>query len=300
MSEPILPNPAINLAQMRQAAQEQAALLPPLLVEAHKLAASVVMGTHGRRQAGQGEEFWQFRSAQPGDAWRSIDWRRSARSDSHFIRQQEWQAAQSVLLWLDGAQSMSFSGDKLRPTKGARANLLGLAIVILLVRAGERVGLIEDMDPPRSGETQIDRIVAQIGARNATNDYGTPADRVFAKGSRAVFLSDFLGDWDKVNRTLEHAADRGVRGALVQVLDPIEEAFPFDGRTEFHSMTGAVRFETLRARGLKAAYLEQLAARKDALQTICQKTGWQYVCHHTSDAVQPTLMWLYAALQERR
>lgn len=285
---------------MRQSAQEHAALLPPLLAEARHLAASVVMGTHGRRQAGAGEEFWQFRSAVAGDPWRSIDWRRSARSDAHYIRQQEWQAAQSVLFWIDGAQSMSFTGDAKRQTKAARANLLGLAIIILLARAGERIGLMEDPDPPKSGETQVDRIIAQLGARAQSADYGLPAKRVFPKGSRGVFLSDFLGDWDAIRDVVMKSADRGVSGAVVQILDPVEELFPFDGRTEFQSMSGLIRFETLRARGLKAAYLDKLAERKQALADISKTTGWQYLCHHTNDTAQPALMWLYAALEEVR
>jgi uncharacterized protein (DUF58 family) len=281
-------------------AREQAALLPPLLAEAHHLAASVVMGTHGRRQVGMGEEFWQFRAAQPGDAWRSIDWRRSGRTDAQFIRQMEWQAAQSVLFWIDDGLSMSFSGDKSRPSKGERAAVLGLASAILLVRAGERVGLIEDADPPKTGDSQIDRMTAQLAARQPDQDYGLPSPQVFPKGSRAVFLSDFLGDWDAISATIAKAADRNVTGALVQILDPVEETFPFDGRTEFQSMTGALRFETLRARGLKAAYLERLASRKAMAQDLCARLGWQYLCQHSGDPAQSALMWLYAALEKVR
>ncbi len=293
-------DPAPQIPLMRLDARQHAALFPPLLAEAHRLAASVVMGSHGRRKTGPGEEFWQFRSAMPGDAWRSIDWRRSARSDAHYIRQLEWQAAQSVLFWIDGAQSMGFSGDRSRPAKGARANMLGLAIMILLVKAGERIGLLEDLGPPKSGESQLDRIVAQLEIRNRAEDYGIPARRVFPKDSRAVFMSDFLGDWDAIKDVLARASDRGVTGALVQILDPVEEAFPFDGRTEFQSMSGAIRFETLRARGLKAAYLDKLAARKQALADIAARTGWQYLCHHTDEAAQPALMWLYSALEKAR
>lgn len=289
-----------NLPLMRQAAQEHAAFLPPLLAEARQLVSSIMMGTHGRRKSGPGEEFWQFRGTVPGDPWRSIDWRRSARGDAHYIRQQEWQAAQSVLFWIDGAMSMNFTGDKARATKGMRANLIGLAAIMLLVRGGERVGLMEDPDPPKSGETQVDRILAQLAVRSSDQDYGTPAERVFPKSSRAVFLSDFLGDWAKIKDTLAKAADRGVTGALLQILDPVEEAFPFDGRTEFQSMSGAIRFETLRARGLKDAYQEKLARRKDELQEISARTGWQYLCHHTDDGALPALMWLYTALEKVR
>ncbi|MBZ0130711.1 MAG: DUF58 domain-containing protein [Rhodobacteraceae bacterium] len=285
---------------MRQQAQEHAALLPALLAEAQHLAASVVLGSHGRRRAGQGEEFWQFRSAVPGDPWRSIDWRRSARSDAHFIRQHEWQAAQSVLFWLDHGRSMAFTGDPARPTKQARANLIGLAAAILLVRGGERVGLMDDPEPPRPGQTQIDRLVAQIGAFDDGRDHGMPADHAFPRGARAVFVSDFLGPWQPLRDRVLASVDRGVAGALVQVLDPVEEAFPFDGRTEFLSISGAIRFETLRARGLRTAYLERLVERKATLQALAADTGWRYHCHHTDAPAQPALMWLYTALEKDR
>lgn len=289
-----------DIAELRPAAQDLAARLPPLLAEAQRLAASVVMGSHGRRQAGAGEEFWQFRPALPGDEWRRIDWRRSARSDAHFIRQQEWQAAQSVLFWIDGAQSMRFTGARGRDSKGARAALLGLAAMILLLRGGERVGLFEDSEPPRSGETQIDRICAQIASRDEGEDYGLPAERVFARHSRAVFLSDFLGDPERLDSVLSNAAARGVSGALVHLLDPMEESFPYDGRTEFRSMAGALRFETLRARGLRDDYLERLAALKARLQGAAERAGWRYLCHHTDQPAQPALMWLYQTLEAGR
>lgn len=287
------------LSNIRQGAQEHAALLPPLLAEARHLAAGL-MGGHGRRRAGAGDEFWQFRVALPGDSWRQVDWRRSARSDTHYIKQLEWQASQSVHFWIDRAQSMAFSGHKDRQDKGARAALLGLAAAIMLVRAGERVGLMSDPEPAKTGDRQIDKMVAQLSNDTGASDYGLPAARVFPKGSQAVFLSDFLGDWQAISAALTQAADRGVRGVLVQVLDPIEEAFPFDGRTVFESMSGAIRFETLRARGLRDEYLARLAARKAELQTVCDVTGWKYLCHHTSDSAQSALLWIYAALEKER
>ncbi|MFQ5437282.1 MAG: DUF58 domain-containing protein [Paracoccaceae bacterium] len=285
---------------LRREAQEAAAAFPPLLAQAHQLARSVVLGTHGRRQAGQGEDFWQFRSALPGDGRRAIDWRRSARGDSPFVRQREWQAAQSVLLWIDDARAMDFSSHADHPTKGARASVLGLALAILLLRGGERVGLIEDDDPPRSGQTQIERMLAQLSARGEGAEYGTPAERPLPRGSRAVFLSDFLGDWAAISRAVLRAADSCVTGALVQILDPVEERFPFDGRTRFLSMAGSIRFESMRARALKRGYLDRLNARREALGDLGRQTGWQVLSHESSEPAQPALMWLYRALERRR
>jgi len=114
--------------------------------------------------------------------------------------------------------------------------------------------------------------------------------------SRAFFISDFMGDMAPVQAALTKAADLGVRGALVQILDPLEEAFPFDGRTIFESMTGAVSHETLKAGDLRKRYLDRLAARKDALSQLARTTGWQFHTHHTNTQATSALLWLYHAL----
>ena len=264
------------------------------------VAATILLGAHGRRRSGMGDEFWQYRPSMPGDEARAIDWRRSARSDAHFVREKEWQAAQSVLLWVDDALSMEFTSDKDLTTKGARARLLALATAILLIRGGERVALAALGTPPRSGELQLLRIAQGLSEGSDRPDYGAPEVRGMLAHSRAVFVSDFMGDLAPLTTQLTKAADRGVKGVMLQVLDPQEEAFPFDGRTIFESMGRSVSHETLKAGDLRDRYLTRLAERKDALQTLARRTGWLYHCHHTSDPAQSALLWTYSALERRR
>lgn len=290
---------SLPAAALRHRAEGLAASLPPLLAEAEHLAATVMLGEHGRRRAGMGDEFWQYRAAHAGDSLRMIDWRRSARSDQHFVREREWQAAQSVALWVDDSRAMEFSGARDRPPKGQRAQLLALALAVLLVRAGERVGLAAADLPPRAGGAQLQRLAARLCGAGAA-DYGAPDISGLAAHARAVFLSDFLGDPAPVEAAIAAAADRGVRGALVMVLDPVEEAFPFDGRTVFESMGGAISYETLKAGDLRGRYLQRLAERKDRLAALARLAGWHFTCHHTADAPLSALIWLYRALERVR
>jgi len=285
-------------APLRLQAEALAGTLPPLLAEAEHLAASVLPGAHGRRRAGQGDEFWQYRAATASDPAGRIDWRRSARSDTHFVRETEWQAAQAVTLWVDQSRAMAFSGDPKRPEKAARARLLGLALAVLLLRAGERVGLIRDPAPlpPRTGKAQLVPLAMALAGDADARDYGAPGVALLPAHSRAVFVSDFLGDPAPIEAALTASADRGVRGALVQVLDPVEEAFPYEGRSIFESMGGALRHETLRAADLRARYRDRLAARKDRLEHLCRLSGWQFTCHHTDTPPSIALMWLWHAL----
>jgi uncharacterized protein (DUF58 family) len=280
---------------LRADAEALGAALPPLLAGAEHLASTVILGDHGRRRAGMGDEFWQYRPAAPGDSLRMVDWRRSARSDAQFVREREWQASQTVMLWVDPARSMMFSGAKDRAPKRDRARLLALALAVLLLRGGERVGLAGADAPPRGGRGQMLRI-AQAMADGA-EDYGVPDVGGLVAHGRAVFLSDFFGNPEGVEDALARASDRGVRGALVQVLDPAEEEFPFDGRTIFESMGGTLRHETLRAGDLRTRYLDRLAERKARLEALARASGWHYLCHHTGQSAQSALLWLYRALE---
>ena len=282
-------------AALRQRAETEAARLPPLLARAEYLAGTVLLGDHGRRRSGLGDDFWQYRPVQPGDPRRWIDWRRSARSDDRFVREREWQIAQSVMLWVDQSASMRFTSDKNIVEKGERARLLALATAILLIRGGERVGLTGTLLPPRRGGNQVLRL-AEFFSRDDAADYGVPEHRAMIPNARALFVSDFLGDVSEVKLALTKAADRGVRGVLLQVLDPTEEAFPFQGRTIFESIGGTLAHETLKAGDLKTRYQQRLHERKAELTHLCHATGWQFQTHHTDASAQSALLYIYRAL----
>jgi uncharacterized protein (DUF58 family) len=289
----------ITARDLRHRSETEASRLPPLLARAHQLAGTVLLGDHGRRRAGLGDDFWQYRPAQVGDSRRLIDHRRSARGDQQFVREREWMIAQSVMLWLDQGASMRFHSEAGLPTKAERARILALAIAILLVRGGERVGLTGTTLPPRRGAAQIERLAAAFTV-DETRDYAPPEHRAMIPHAHAVFISDFLGDMSEVRLALTKAADRGVRGVLLQVLDPSEELFPFQGRTIFESVGGTLQHETLKANDLRGRYLERLAERKDDLAQLCRATGWRLGLHHTDDNAQTALLWLYQAIDGGR
>src|ERR1700722_14408660 len=162
--------------------------LPPLMLAADRRAASVSLGVHGRRRAGMGESFWQFRRYQNEDAAR-IDWRQSAKSQHLFVREREWEAAQTVWLWRDGGAGMRFASGNV--SKMDRADLLLMALAALLVRGGERVGFLGGPERPSSSRLALMRIAhslldAPLQAREL------PPKSPIARGAELVWLSDFL------------------------------------------------------------------------------------------------------------
>ncbi len=283
--------------QLRLGAEAAATGLPELILAAERLAATVQPGLHGRRRAGPGEDFWQYRPAHPGDTMRAIDWRRSARSDGQYVRDREWQAAQSMLLWVGDGRSMDYSGAPARPAKGERARVIGLALAMLALRGGERVGLLGQ--PARPGRIQTDRIAEGLAVPYAATEATAPDPTTLRPHQRVVLISDFLGDPQPVLDCLDHAGRLNVSGALLQITDPDEDSFPFSGAVTFRSVSGAARHDTRDAGGLRAAYLARLAERRDLLDRAARRSGWHFGLHDTGLAPAAALMWLYSVLGKR-
>ena len=116
----------------------------------------------------------------------------------------------------------------------------------------------------------------------------------------AVFLSDFLGDLAGVEAALARPPT-GAWGVLMQVLDPAEEEFPFDGRTIFESMGGTLRHETQQAGDLRGA----LSGAAGRTQGPAGRAGARcragiITRHHTGQPAQSALLWAYRALEGGR
>ncbi|MEM9044252.1 MAG: DUF58 domain-containing protein [Pseudomonadota bacterium] len=284
---------------LRRDAERISGSLPPLLVEAQRLALTLVPGVHGRRRAGPGESFWQYRPASPGDTLGMIDWRRSARSDRLYVRELEWEAAETVMLWCDRSRAMDYRSASVQRTKGDRAKLLTLALGVLLSRGGERFGLIGTAaERPFSGERQLMQLSALLNTEPATTpDFGAPPVVSEPKTGRIVFMSDFMGPDADVMPTLQEASGRGISGILLQIVDPAEEEFPFRGRTRFESMGREIHYETDQAVSLRDAYLRRLASRRDQLQDLARRSGWQLLFHRTDQSPRKPLIALHSILR---
>jgi uncharacterized protein (DUF58 family) len=214
-------------------AEQLGASLPPLLVQAERVAATVMPGLHGRRRAGPGESFWQFRPYVAGDQASRIDWRQSGKSDRLFIRETEWEAAQTVALWVAAGPGMDWRSSKEVPAKALRAQLLLLALASLLLRGGERVRLF-GLPRPFAGRHALPAIAGSLPQMARR-----PEDPRIARHARAVLFGDFWETLEDTRRAVGALATQGVRGHLVQVIDPAEETLPYAGRVRFEEVGGS-------------------------------------------------------------
>lgn len=263
--------------------------LPPLMVEADHLAASVSLGVHGRRRAGIGESFWQFRRYASPDSSSTIDWRQSAKSQHIFVREREWEAAQTVWFWRDASPNMAFKSGAV--SKRARADLLLLALASLLVRGGERVGFAGMDGAPAASRVALTRIGRAMFGRS---DQGLPPVTRFARGNQLVWFSDFLDE--DVFEAMKNLAHSGVEGHLVRIVDPAEEDFPYSGRTRFESPRGDSDEIFGRAERVRAPYRARFTAHGERIAQAAAKLGWTCTVHRTDHAPQASLIALHAAI----
>ncbi|MDE2230127.1 MAG: DUF58 domain-containing protein [Alphaproteobacteria bacterium] len=284
-------------AALRHRAEAASLALPPLLIAAERVAAAVVQGTHGRRRTGQGDTFWQFRQYEPSDPVTRIDWRESAKSQHVYVRETEWEAAQSVYLWRDGSHSMAYASDANLPTKRARADLLALALAALLVRGGERVALMGSGLAPAHGRAVLDRLALLLERDSTPVDL--PAYEKLPRYGQVVWFGDFLAPLDAIAALVLRYADAGLKGHLLQLLDPAEESLPFAGRVRFEGLEGESPLLISRVESVRAGYAERLQRHRDGLAALTRGAGWTFATHRTDHPPQRALLGLYRILTER-
>jgi uncharacterized protein (DUF58 family) len=284
-------------ATVRQRAEETAARLPALLVAAERVAATVAQGVHGRRRVGQGETFWQFRQYQQGDPVSRIDWRQSAKRDQTYIRENEWAAAQSVWLWLDQSESMSYRSNDSLPHKGDRAALLTLALSSLLVRGGERIALLGSGIAPTTGKAVLERFASVLTTKGRATQ-SLPQTESLPRYSRIVLISDFLSPPGDIEKALKRLTGVGIRGHMLQIIDPAEESLPFSGRVRFEGLEGEGAALIGRVEAVRNEYMVLMESHRAAVKDIARGLGWTWTTHSTDNPPPTALLTLYQLLSE--
>ncbi|HMK79636.1 MAG TPA: DUF58 domain-containing protein [Xanthobacteraceae bacterium] len=276
------------------AARSLSATMPRLILEARRVAATVIHGLHGRRRAGTGENFWQFRRFVSGEPAARVDWRRSARDDHLYVREQEWEAAHTVWIWPDRSPSMVFASALVPETKLDRALVIAFALAEVLVEGGERVGIPGLMRP--SAARNIIEKMAEIIVHDPTERASLPPSFAPSPQSEIVVLSDLWSPIAEVNKTIAQLSANGAHGHVIQVVDPAEETFPFSGRVEFYDPEDGHSITVGRAEAWRADYQARLERHRTEIRTETDRLGWSFIIHRTDRAATELLLALHARM----
>ena len=275
-----------------------AASLPRLVLEARRIAANVIHGLHGRRRAGSGESFWQYRRFVSGEPSQNVDWRRSARDDHLSVREHEWEAAHTVWVWPDRSASMAFASRNARDSKLERALIVTFALAELLVAGGERVG-VPGLISPTANRNVIDRI-AQAMLHDDLARASLPPSFVPSARSEIVVLSDFWSPIADIRTMLAELSASGAHGTLLQVVDPAEETFPYSGRVEFVEPEDGRAITAGRAERWAGDYVARVALHRDQIRAETRTLDWLFSTHTTDRSAADLLLFLHGGMMASR
>jgi uncharacterized protein (DUF58 family) len=270
--------------------------MPRLILESRKIAATVIHGLHGRRRAGSGENFWQFRRFVSGEEARRIDWRRSARDEHLYVREQEWEAAHTIWIWPDRSPSMAFASKLARENKLDRTLVIAFALAEILVEAGERVGVPGLMRP--TGSRAVIERMAEAIVHDPAERASLPQGFAPAALSEIVLLSDLWSPIAELRGTITQLSSNGSQGHLVQIVDPAEETFPYSGRIEFIEPEGFGEITAGRAENWRADYEARLARHRAEIRAEAARLGWSLTIHRTDRPANELLLALHARIGE--
>ncbi len=269
-----------NLPALRIEADALARRLPRLSAQTSASDAAH-LGSAGRRRAGTGEDFWEYRRYNTEDDASRVDWRRSARGDALFVRETELETARSLYFWIDPHEGFNWRGGEDRPTKADRARVLSMAIANLLSREGERVGLLGSGQPAAFGKRALERLYQMIAsAADLEAGYDLIAPK---RAGAAIIASDFYDPIDTWSERLAPIAAKCRDGVLIAISDPTETDFPFKGRVRLSRPGTALQRILGRAETVQTDYAAKYAANRAALSALAGQLGWQLITHTTGE-----------------
>src|SRR3954451_10662340 len=275
-------------------AHSLAATIPRLILEARRVAATVIHGLHGRRRAGSGENFWQYRRCVSGEPASRVDWRRSARDEHLYVREQEWEAAHTVWIWPDRSPSMVFASPIVWETKLDRALVVAFALAEVLVEGGERIGIPGIMRPTASRDV-IERM-AEALVHDPTTRTSLPPSFAPSPLAEVVVLSDLWSPIAEVHATIAQLSASGAHGHVVQIVDPAEETFPYSGRIEFYEPEGAGAITAGRAEMWRAEYELRVERHRAEIRAETDRLGWSFAIHRTERPATDLLLWMHNSM----
>jgi uncharacterized protein (DUF58 family) len=295
MAEPRLSD--IETSALRQAtgaARVLADTMPRLILEARRVAATVIHGLHGRRRAGPGENFWQYRRFMSGEPAQNVDWRRSARDDHLYVREREWEASHTVWIWPDRSPSMAFASALVTDSKLERGLVVAFALAEVLVQGGERVG-VPGLLRPTASNNVIEKM-AEVILHDSAERASLPPNFAPSPLSEIVMLSDLWSPIGEVQKTIAQLSATGAHGHVVQIVDPAEESFPYSGRIEFIEPEGAGSVTAGRAESWRNDYQGLVARHRGAIRAEADRLGWSFAIHRTDRPASELLLVLHSRM----
>lgn len=224
---------------------------------------------------GPGLEFSQYRSYQPGDDLRWLDWRMFARSDRYYIRESEIETSISIRFLVDASASMNHDDNGVKKIEYAKAltaslaylaNLQGDSVALNVFKDGELFSIPSKPDPQH-----LQRLFYHLQQVDPVGTFTKPIHykELFAGAGRKellVFITDMYQADGEINALLNSLSALKHEIIVFHLMGQNELDFDFKGFSTLEDLeTGEnIQVNTQRA---KDAYQEKLQEHLAAIRS---------------------------------
>lgn len=255
-------------------------------LKARLIVEGYVSGMHRSPYQGFSVEFAEHREYSPGDDLRYVDWKVFGRSDRYFLKQYDEETNFTCHLLLDASESMTYRSESAAMSKLDYARHLAAALSWLVIQQQDAIGLatfdenVRSLLPPSSQTGHLKQVFRSLDQAegNGKTSVGTIlndlATRIRRRGL-VILLSDLFDEPEQVERGLRHLRHRRHDVSVLQIVDPAEQDFPFDGPMLFRGMEG-MPDQFSEPKSLKQAYQKEFDDFVRQVGRTCRQMGFDH------------------------
>ena len=250
-----------------------------------------ITGLHKSPYHGFSVEFIEHRPYMPGDEIKHIDWKAYGKTDRFYIKQFEEETNLKSYLIVDVSRSMNYAS-KGNIKKFEYASYVAAALSFMMIEQRDAVGLtlfdegIRVLLPPRATRSYLKEILKELESAQPANKTGTSAslnliaEQIKRRGL-VIVLSDLFDTPESVMTALKHFRHKGHDVIVMQLLDPLERSFAFDGDAIFKDLETREELMT-QPWHIQKAYQQSMQEFLDFYKRQCRDNNIDYVLIDTS------------------
>lgn len=241
-------------------------------------------GLNHSRRVGPGMEFSQFRSYEPGDDLRLLDWKMLARSGRYYIKQSEIETNIAVKFILDSSNSMIHKEDELSKMDYVRVLIASLAY--LCQNQGDAVGLYALNDhnlhslTPKIQKQHFNRLLLEL--LNIENKGSWPKNPNDSKKlhDRAhkeliFFITDMYEEQNEITTFIKKLKTLRNEVVVLHVMGKNELEFNYNGNITFEDLETGTKVK-LNATDAKKEYITSLNTMMKNTKNMLLANGISY------------------------
>ena len=206
-------------------------------------------GSNKSQSVGAGQEFSQYRSYQPGDDLRQLDWKMFARSERYYIKEAEIETNITVKFMLDASRSMAYEEEGI--TKIQYAKVLMAALAFLARKQGDTFGLFVVNDQqiqsilPRFEQQQFIRFLTALVAAKSEGvwEKSKGIEQLFDHHGKEmiIFITDLYDDGNDIQQFISRLKTRRNEVIVFHLMGDHETQFDFDGSFTFEDLETGIK-----------------------------------------------------------